>query len=145
MMTRFLLRSLQSLRSLRPGSYLLLGSYVLLSAVSFFSFAIGGSIDHPWQLLITEAVAWLIFWAVFQRPRWFHYLLLPAMLAAPVEIYLRLYFGQGISTHHLGIMFETSPKEAMEFLGQKVWLLLLLIIAICGWWGLTLKVARSSP
>ncbi|MFZ6864346.1 phosphoethanolamine transferase [Undibacterium sp. Ji67W] len=144
MMTRFSLRSLRSLSSLRPGSYFLLGSYVLLSAVAFFSYAIGNSIDHTWQLFFTELVAWIIFWAVFQRPRWFHYLLLPAMLAVPVEIYLRLYFGQGISTHHLGIIFETSPKEAMEFLGQKVWLLLLLMIAICGWWGLTLKAARSS-
>jgi len=144
MMTRFSLRSLRSLSSLQPGSYFLLGSYVLLSAVAFFSYVIGNSVDHTWQLFFTELVAWVIFWAVFQRPRWFHYLLFPAMLAVPVEIYLRLYFGQGISTHHLGIMFETSPKEAMEFLGQKVWLLLLFIVAICGWWGATLKAARSS-
>ena len=130
---------------LRPTTWILLGSYLLLSSVAFFSFILGKPVSHAGQLLVTEVIAWVVFWAVFQRPRWFHYLLLPAMLAVPVEMYLRVYFGQGISTHHLGIMFETSPKEATEFLGQKVWLLLLLVIAIGLWWWALLKAAKATP
>jgi hypothetical protein len=62
--------------------------------------------------------AWIAVWAVFKRPAYFHWLLLPAFVALPAELYLYLYYGQGISTHHLGIMAETSPLEALEFLGS---------------------------
>ncbi|MFZ6849938.1 phosphoethanolamine transferase [Undibacterium sp. RuRC25W] len=130
---------------LRPRTCFLLISYLLLSAVAFFSLFLGKTISHPSQLLVTEIIAWMVFWAVMQRPRWFHYLLLPAMLAAPVEIYLRLYFGQGISTHHLGIIVETSPSEAMEFLGQKIWLLVLLLLILTSWWWALLKAAKATP
>ena len=130
---------------LRPNTCFLLGSYGLLSAVAFFSLVIGKPLNHGWQLLVTEVIAWIVFWAVMQRPRWFHYLLLPAMLATPVEIYLRMYFGQGISTHHLGIIVETSPSEAMEFLGHKIWLLLLLVIGLVTWWWALLRAAKATP
>ena len=50
--------------------------------------------------------------------------MIPAFLALPAEVYLLTYYGQGISTHHLGIIAETSPKEAIDFLGKKVWLML---------------------
>ena len=130
---------------LRPSTVFLLGSYILLSAVAFFPLILGKPVGHAWQLFITETLTWVLFWAVFQRPRWFHYVLLPSMLAVPIEIYLRIYFGQGISTHHLGIIFETSPKEAMEFLGQKIWLLVFLVVAICGWWWALLKAAKATP
>ncbi|MFZ6874871.1 phosphoethanolamine transferase [Undibacterium sp. Di27W] len=99
--------------------------------------------EKPFHLLAMELVTWLGFWALLQRPRWFHYLLLPAFFAVPIEVYLRLYFGQGISTHHLGIMVETSPKEAMEFLGNKVWLLLLLVILVSAWWWSLLRIAKA--
>lgn len=131
----------------RPASlYLsiyLFSSYLLISALPFFPLLQGQAVEKPWHLLAMALVSWLGFWALLQRPRWFHYLLLPAFFAVPIEIYLRLYFGQGISTHHLGIMVETSPKEAMEFLGNKVWLLLLLVIAVTAWWWSLLRIARS--
>jgi glucan phosphoethanolaminetransferase (alkaline phosphatase superfamily) len=97
------------------------------------------------RLLSYELIAWLILWSVFKSPRWFHYLLIPAFLVIPIEIYLRIYFGQGISTHHLGIITETSPKEAIEFLGNKVWLLLLVIaITIAWWWSLLISARKTK-
>ncbi|MBC3920526.1 phosphoethanolamine transferase [Undibacterium sp. CY18W] len=127
----------------RPASLFLIVSYLLISALPFFPLLQGQPVDKPYHLLAMEVLSWLAFWALLQKPRWFHYLLLPAFLALPTEIYLRLYFGQGISTHHLGIMVETSPKEAMEFLGNKVWLLLLIVIAVISWWWGLLKIARA--
>lgn len=94
--------------------------------------------------MIYQALSWLVLWALFQRPRWFHYILLPAFLAIPIEIYLRLYYGQGISTHHLGIITETSPKEALEFLGNKVWLLLFIAIFTLLWWWSLLQAAKHE-
>jgi hypothetical protein len=90
-------------------------------------------------MLLVEALAWLAVWGVFGRPAWFHWLLIPAFLALPTEIYLFIYYGQGISTHHLGIIAETSPKEAMEFLGRKVWLMGAVLLGVmaggsrCNW------------
>ncbi|MBC3871696.1 phosphoethanolamine transferase [Undibacterium oligocarboniphilum] len=131
------------MRSLfRPGPAILLFSYLLLSIVPFFPMLLGKPVGDGWLIAATEAICWLVLWALFQHPRWFHYVLLPAMWAVPVEIYLRLYFGQGISTHHLGIMLETSPKEAAEFLGYKAWLLLLLAVSVTGWWWGLLQIAR---
>ena len=130
---------------LRPGPFFLLLSYLLLSALPFLPRLLGQAVDQPWLLLATEAVCWLALWSVFKGPRWFHYLLLPAMLAIPVEVYLRLYYGQGISTHHLGIIIETSPKEAAEFLGYKVWLVLGLFVLITGWWWSLLRIAKQTP
>ena len=82
-----------------------------------------------------ERLAWLGVWAVFKRPAYFHWLLLPAFLALPVELYLYAFYGQGISTHHLGIIAETSPAEAMEFLGNKVWLLIGVFIGVLAWFA----------
>ncbi|MFZ6746448.1 phosphoethanolamine transferase [Undibacterium sp. JH2W] len=127
----------------RPASLYFLASYLLISSLPFFPLLQGQSVEKPLHLLAMELVTWLGFWALLQRPRWFHYLLLPAFFAVPIEIYLRLYFGQGISTHHLGIMVETSPKEAMEFLGNKVWLLLLLVILVSAWWWSLLRIAKT--
>lgn len=67
--------------------------------------------------------SWAAVWAVFKRPAYFHLLLLPAFHALPVEIYLQFYFGQGISVHHIGILAETGLREALVFVGNKVWLL----------------------
>ena len=124
--------------NLRSGNILILGTYLLLSAVPLAPLCFAGqTVDHPIQLLALEIVAWVSAWAVFKRAAWFHILLLPAFFALPIELYLRTFYGQGISTHHLGIIAETSPKEAFEFLGQKIWLLLFIIIGIAIWWWLT--------
>jgi glucan phosphoethanolaminetransferase (alkaline phosphatase superfamily) len=123
----------------------LLFSYFLISCLPFLSYFLGKSVEHSMRLLSYELVVWLILWSVFKSPRWFHYLLIPAFLGIPIEIYLRIYFGQGISTHHLGIITETSPKEAIEFLGNKVWLLLLVIaITIAWWWSLLISARKTK-
>ncbi|MEO5932613.1 MAG: hypothetical protein ABIQ08_03550, partial [Duganella sp.] len=100
-----------------------LASYLLLSLVPCLPLLLGRQVPDLWRVLAAELLAWVAVWAVFQRPAWFHWLLLPALLALPTELYLILYYGQGISTHHLGIIAESSPKEAMEFLGSTIWVM----------------------
>ncbi len=126
---------------LRPVNLFLVLTYLLLSAVPFATMLMGRSLAVPVQLIGIEFISWLAVWAVFKRPAWFHFLLLPAFLALPVELYLQVYYGQGISTHHLGIIAETSPREALEFLGHKVWVLLAILFAVIGWWALSWKAA----
>ncbi|WP_300755160.1 phosphoethanolamine transferase [Janthinobacterium sp.] len=124
----------------RLATVFLLLSYVMLTAVPFIPALLGHPLDHPWQMLSFELLAWLAVWGIFKRPAYFHWLLAPAFLAVPTEIYLFIFYGQGISTHHLGIIVETSPMEAMEFLGQKVWLMAAIMLGMIiwcalGWWA----------
>lgn len=122
----------------------IVGSYLVLSAVPFFPLCLGKDIPG-WKAVVGyEVFAWLSVWAVFKRPGWFHWLLLPAYLAVPIELYLQLYYGQGISTHHLGIIAETSPQEAIEFLGSGIWLFVFVICLMIAWWWLGAKAARRS-
>ncbi|MYN46526.1 sulfatase-like hydrolase/transferase [Pseudoduganella sp. FT93W] len=119
---------------LRPAPLFVLFSYALLTLVPLLPLVLGGSATELPQTMAVAGLLWLAVWAILQRPAWFHWLLLPAFLALPTEVYLFKYYGQGISTHHLGIIAETSPKEAMEFLGNKVWLMGGLMLAVLGWW-----------
>jgi len=118
-----------------PATLYLLLTYVVLSAMPFVPLLLGLPVTRPLQVLGVEVIAWIAAWALFKRPAWFHPLLLPAFLALPTELYLYTYYGQGISTHHLGIMAETSPLEAMEFLGSKAWLLVAVLLGVLAWWG----------
>ncbi|HEY0488590.1 MAG TPA: phosphoethanolamine transferase [Telluria sp.] len=129
---------------LRPATLTLLLTYICLSAVPFVPALLGKPLARPWQVLGIELMAWLAAWAVFRRPARFHWLLLPAFLALPTELYLFTYYGQSISTHHLGIIAETSPMEAMEFLGSKVWLMIAVLLGAAAWWFATLRAARST-
>jgi len=129
---------------LRPAHLFILLSYLALSAVPFVPLLLGKPVDQPWQLLGIEVVAWVAIWAVFKRPAYFHWLLVPAFLALPTEIYLFVFYGQGISTHHLGILAETSPQEALEFLGQKVWTMLAVMVGVAVWWVLSFRAARQT-
>jgi glucan phosphoethanolaminetransferase (alkaline phosphatase superfamily) len=133
--------------ALRPAHLYLLLTYLLLTAVPFVPFLPrlqGRSLADPWQVAGMAVVGWMAAWAIFKRPARFHWLLLPAFLALPVELYLFVYYGQGISTHHLGILAETSPVEALEFLGSTVWLLAALALAVVAWFVSTWKVARAT-
>ena len=130
--------------ALRPAHLYLLLSYLALSAVPFVPMLLGTPLARPWQVLGIEFTAWIAVWALFKRPACFHWLLLPAFIALPTEVYLYTYYGQGISTHHLGIIAETSPKEALEFLGQTVWLMLAVMVAVLLWWGSTWRVALRT-
>jgi hypothetical protein len=46
--------------------------------------------------------------------------LLPPFITLPIELYLRSYYCRGISAHHLGIIIETSLREALDFFGDKI-------------------------
>ncbi len=129
---------------LRPTNLFVLATYLVLSLVPFVPLAFGRPVKYPAGIAAIELVIWVMLWAVFKRPRWFHWLLIPAFLALPLEIYLRLYYGQGISPHHLGIIGETSPKEALEFLGNKIWLLLAAFAGGITWFWLSLRVVRRT-
>ena len=118
---------------LRPRNLYVALTYLLLSCVPYVAPLFGLPLARPAQIAGLELLAWLGVWAVFKRPAYFHWLLLPAFLALPVELYLYAFYGQGISTHHLGIIAETSPAEAMEFLGNKVWLLIGVFVGVLAW------------
>lgn len=129
---------------LTPANLFLLGTYLLLSCAPFLSLGLGKPVVNAWQLAGAEIMAWTTVWALFKRPAWFHWLLLPAFVALPVQLYLVSYFGQDISAHHLGIILETSPKEAAEFLGNKIYLLALLALVVLGWFALSWRLAWRS-
>jgi glucan phosphoethanolaminetransferase (alkaline phosphatase superfamily) len=118
---------------LRPRNLYVALTYLLLSCVPYVAPLYGTPLAHPGQVAGLELLAWLGVWSVFKRPAYFHWLLLPAFLGLPIELYLYAFYGQGISTHHLGIITETSPAEAMEFLGNKVWLLIGVFIGVLAW------------
>jgi glucan phosphoethanolaminetransferase (alkaline phosphatase superfamily) len=123
---------------LRSGNSFVLLTYLLLSIVPFAPLMFPGqSVDNPLPIFGMEVVAWMTVWSICKRPALFHILLLPAFCALPIELYLRAFYGQGISTHHLGIIAETSPKEAIEFLGNKIWVLAVIVVAVLAWWCLT--------
>lgn len=129
---------------LRPAHLFILLTYLALSAVPFVPLLLGKPVEQPWQLLGIEVVAWVAVWALFKRPAYFHWLLIPAFLALPTEIYLFVFYGQGISTHHLGILAETSPREALEFLGQKVYSMAAVMVAVAVWWVMSFRAARQT-
>jgi hypothetical protein len=125
-----------------PSSALfVLFSYGVLSLIPFFPLLLGKNVPNWGPLLGADAVSWLAVWAIFKRPAHFHLLLLPAFLFLPIELYLQIYFGQGISTHRLGVLAETSPNEALEFLGNKIWLLAGVACAVFGWFYLSWRAA----
>ena len=129
---------------LRPAPLFILASYVLLSLVPCVPLLLGRQMPGLAHMLLVELLAWAAVWGVLQRPAWFHWLLIPAFLALPTELYLFMYYGQGISTHHLGIIAETSPKEALEFLGSKVWLMGAVMLGMLAWWVALYIAARRA-
>jgi glucan phosphoethanolaminetransferase (alkaline phosphatase superfamily) len=129
---------------LRLSTAVILLSYLILTLVPFLPLALGKPLDHGAHIAAMALLAWLAVWALFKRPAWFHWLLLPAFVALPTEAYLIVYYGQGISTHHLGIIAETSPREAMEFLGSTVWLLAAVMTGSVIWFIATWTFALRS-
>lgn len=129
---------------LRPINLFVLATYLALSAVPFIPLMLGQAVARPNQIIGMEIISWLAVWSIFKRPAWFHWLLIPAFLAFPIELYLHVYFGQGITTHHLGIIAETSPKESLEFLGNQAWLLAIVLLAAIAWWWTSWQAARRT-
>lgn len=135
--------SLVSVR-LQPGNRFLLISYFLLSAVPFVPIVWGRSIAQPWNFLVVEYTLWLMVWAVFKRAEFLHWLLIPAFVALPVELYLNIFFRQRISAHHLGIIVESSPRESLEFLGGAIWPAIAVFVLCAIWWWRCWLAARKS-
>ncbi|QBE63445.1 phosphoethanolamine transferase [Pseudoduganella lutea] len=128
----------------RPAHLFILLSYLALSLVPWIRVLLDNPVAGGWQILGIEIAAWTAVWAVFKRPAYFHWLLIPAFMALPTELYLLVFYGQGISTHHLGILAETSPVEALEFLGNKVWTMLAVMVFVAAWWVMTFRAARLT-
>ncbi|WP_338769814.1 phosphoethanolamine transferase [Massilia sp. METH4] len=128
----------------RPAHLFILLSYLTLSLVPWIRVLLGNPVDDGWRILGIEIAAWTAVWAMFKRPAYFHWLLIPAFMALPTEIYLLVFYGQGISTHHLGILAETSPVEALEFLGNKVWTMVAVMALVAAWWVMTFRAARLT-
>jgi glucan phosphoethanolaminetransferase (alkaline phosphatase superfamily) len=129
---------------LRPRNLFVVLTYLLLSCTPFAPSLFGQPVPHAGAIVAIELMCWAGVWALFKRPAYFHPLLLPAFLGLPVELYLYAFYGQGISTHHLGIIVETSPAEAMEFLGAKVWLLIGVFVGVLAWFGASWAAACKT-
>lgn len=119
---------------LHPSALFVLTTYLALSAIPFAPLFFGRPVEDIGRVVAIEFVAWLALWGAFSRPAWFHWLLLPAFLLLPVELYLQALYNQGISTHHLGILAETSPRESLEFMGSRLWLFLAAFATVITWW-----------
>ena len=119
-------------------------SYLALSAIPLLPLAFNRATDNLAGTFVLELLAWLAVWALFKRPARFHWLLLPAFLALPVELYLHSFYNQSISPHHLGIILETSPSEVREFLGYKVFLLAGAVLAVLAWFVLSWQAAART-
>jgi len=122
----------------------LLVTYLALSCVPWLPLLAGESVPHPDILAATEVLLWVLIWAVFGKPANFHWLLLPAFLILPMDIYLQLFFKQSLSVHQLGILAETNSVEALEFLGGRAWGMLAILAVVASWWVLSFIAARQA-
>jgi glucan phosphoethanolaminetransferase (alkaline phosphatase superfamily) len=126
---------------LRPATIYVVLTYLALSLVPFVPWLYGHVVERPGQLVAIEFLCWVAVWAVFGRPARFHWILLPAFLSLPMELYLFAFYGKGISSHQLGVVLETSPAEAIEFLGQKAWLVVAVFVGVLAWWASSWRAA----
>lgn len=127
--------------SKRAGVFFFLASYAILSAVPFAPWLSGKAVRDPAWLLGIEALTWLAVWAIFKRPKYFHWLLLPAFVLLPADAYLYASYGRGVTVFHLAIVTETNTREMAEFLGTRIWPILAVIGLAVAWWWLILRVA----
>lgn len=119
----------------RMDTRLVLGSYLLLSATPFLPMLFGRAVSLPWQTLAMEAACWLTAWSLLGRPARFHWMLLPAFLFLPVELFLGAEFSLRLNAQHLGIISESTPREAIEFFGKSGWLLGGYLLFATIWWA----------
>ncbi|MDB5838192.1 MAG: phosphoethanolamine transferase [Herminiimonas sp.] len=129
---------------LRPLNLFIAGTLLLLSAAPLIPMLSGELPVFFLNIVAMQFISLLAVWAVFKRPAWFFWLLAPAFIALPIEIYLQRYFGQGISPHHLGVIIESSPEEAVEFLGNKVWLVGAAALIMIAWFVLGWRAALRT-
>ena len=104
---------------LRPATLFLLLTYALLTAVPFIPMLLGRPLEHPWQMLTFELLAWLAVWSIFKRPAYFHWLLVPAFLALPTEIYLFIFYGQAFPRITWASSLRPAPRKQWSFWDKK--------------------------
>jgi len=122
----------------------ILSTYIALSTVQYLSTTSKDAADQLYYSVGVGVTGWLFLWWLFKRPAYFHWLLLPVFLILPIELYLRLHFNTGLSTHQFGVIAETSPREALEFLGDQGWLWAMIWCVVFLWWLLILLAARRT-
>jgi glucan phosphoethanolaminetransferase (alkaline phosphatase superfamily) len=128
----------------RAASLFLVTTYLLLSLPPFIPM-LYGRIDADWPVtLIMETATWFGLWILFRQPSRFHWLLLPAFLATPAELYLDIFYHQGISVHHLALVAETTPQEAWEFLNGRVFIAIACLLLVLAWWYAAWRAARQA-
>ena len=119
----------------RFNRYYLLLSYFCLSCIPLITPDARKRNSAPRRLLAYQIFSWFLLWLIGKSPRWFHFALIPAFPAAPIEIYLRLYYNQKA---YPAITLGSSPRPVharrSEFLGNKIWLLVAIIVGIVVWW-----------
>ncbi len=122
----------------------MLTTYILLSLPPFIPM-LYGRVDPDWPTTLgLEAATWLGLWILFRQPAHFHWLLLPVFLVTPAELYLDIFYHQGISVHHLALVAETTPQEAWEFLNGRVFIALAALVLMAAWWFLAWRAARHA-
>lgn len=131
-------------QSPRAASLFLLTTYFLLSLPPFIPM-LYGRFDSDWPTtLIMEVATWLGLWILFRQPSRFHWLLLPVFLATPAELYLDIFYHQGISVHHLALVAETTPQEAWEFLNGRVFMAIAGLLLVLAWWYAAWRAAKHA-
>jgi hypothetical protein len=85
-------RSVSHVIPAAPRSLFVVLTYLLLSCTPFAAGLFGQPLVHPEAVRGIELMCSAGVWALFKRPACFHWLLLPATLALPVELYLYVFY-----------------------------------------------------
>ncbi len=128
----------------RPWTVAILCTYLALSLTQHLSTTSQDVLEPLYYSLDVAVIGWLFLWWIFKRPAYVHGLLLPVFLILPLELYLRLHFNTGLKPHHFGILAETNPTEALEFVGDQGWLWALIWCVVLLWWFLILRAMRQT-
>jgi glucan phosphoethanolaminetransferase (alkaline phosphatase superfamily) len=122
----------------------ILGSYLLLTLLPLVEMFSHGLFVVAVKMFAISCFSWMLIWAVFERPARFHWLLLPVFLLMPVDIVLRVAYGQSFSAHYLGVFFESGSAEAIDFLAGKFTLTVLSLLFFLCWWLLVFIATQSK-
>ncbi len=111
---------------------------VIYAGLGGITFYLSSNADElAWSA--SSVVLWGLAWIIFGRFEWIHLMCFPAFLLLPAELMVQHFFATGLTPHIWGTILETSPREALEFVGNR-WLefLLLPLCFALLWWVLWL-------
>jgi len=92
--------------------------------------------DAALQPLGWAFAVWILWAALWRRMFWACALVAPLLLLAPVEVFLLARYGTFASPHIFGLIFETNPAEAAEFMQGLTWVAggaVLAMLLLAGW------------